>query len=379
MADWLARPGSARRDRPNFALRFEAIRIGKLRKIIMTVMMNLKIKIFIISLASIFLFDPSGLHCQLLGTGYQTVIKTEYQYSDYFKYAYPDPILFEYPDQLYFQPAPFIASFPEHRFLTRITQYFGFKTSIGLRYQWSQLDKNNRQAVYNFRLDHELNDQFSVMGSYQFMGLNNTADTLDYSGHTFEIGGKFNFAGAVNIEPAFGFYTSGYFSPNAKSGGGYTMMLNLRQALGRTTALQAKYYYLKVDFTTQLGKNEKFDANTLTLWLSQYFATETALHVSGRFYWNTLKTQSFSPGIEAIQYVNWKTILHLSYRYYKNRPKSEAFLQRIEGDVFSTHAISAIAEYSLSANTKIHFKYRFYTSDQNVQMNTYLIGLEQIL
>lgn len=325
------------------------------------------------------LFRSSVSYSQLLGSGYQTVIKTEYQYSDYFNYTYPDPILFEYPDQLYYQPAPFIASFPEHRFLTRVTQYFGFDTSLQLRYQWSQLDKTNRQRFYNFRVDHELNDQFSLMGSYQFMSLDNKDNALDYSGHTFEIGGKFNFAGAVHIEPSLGYYTSGYFSPNAKSGGGYTAMLNLRQALSPTTALQLKYYYLKVDFTTELDKNERFDANTLTLWLSQYLPTETALHLSGRFYWNTLKTQSFSPGIDVIHYVDWKTIFHISYRYYKNRPQTESFLQRIEGDTFSTHAISAILEYSFSANTKLQLKYRFYASDQEVQMNTYLIGFEQIL
>jgi len=322
--------------------------------------------------------DP--LYSQLLGSGYQTVIKTEYQYSDYFHYTYPDPILFEYPDQLYFQPAPFLASFPEHRFLTRVTQYFGFNTSLGLRYQWSQLDKNNRQSFYNFRLDHELNDQFSVMGSYQFMSLDNkNEDELDYSGHILEIGGKYNFAGAVHVEPSLSYYTSGYFAPNAKSGGGYTAMLNLRQALGRATALQIKYYYLKVDFTTELDKNEKFDANTLTIWLSQYLPMETAIHLSGRFYWNTQQTQSFSPSLEVIHYLSWQTILHVSYRYYKNRPQTEAFLQRIKGETFSTHAISAILEYSFSANTKLQLKYRFYTSDQQVQMNTYLVGFEQIL
>jgi hypothetical protein len=248
-------------------------------------MTYLKINVFFIFLLSIFLSNRNELHGQLLSPGYQTVVKTEYQYSDYFKYTYPDPILFEYPDQIYFQPAPFIAGFPEHRFLTRITQYLGFKTSLGMRYQWSQLDKNNRQSFYNFRLEHELNDQFSVMGTYQFMRLNNNStDTSDYSGHTFEIGGKFNFAGAIHIEPGFGYYTSGYFSPNAKKGSGYTAMVNLRQALGRTTALQIKYYYLKVDFTTEIDKNEKFDSNTLTVWLSQYLPTETALHLSGRFY-----------------------------------------------------------------------------------------------
>ncbi len=343
-------------------------------------MPTLKNKIILSAFFVTLLGESDTLHSQLLGSGYQTVIKTEYQYSDYFKYTYPDPILFEYPDQLYYQPTPFIASFPEHRFLTRVTQYFGFNTSLGLRYQWSQLDKQTRQSFYNFRLDHELNDQFSVMASYQFMSLSHSRDhALDYAGHTFEIGGKFNFAGAVHIEPSFGYYTSGYFSPAAKSGGGYTAMLNLRQALGRTTALQLKYYFMRVDFSTTSGKSEKFDASTLTLWLSRYLPTETALHVSARFYWNTQHTRSFSPGLEFIQYLNWQTIVHLSYRYYKNRPKAEALLQRIEGDSFSTHAISAILEYSFSANTKIQIKYRYYTSDQGIQMNTYLLGIEQIL
>lgn len=343
-------------------------------------MIQLKPKILLPYLLLFFFLKTDILYSQLLGSGYQTVIKTEYQYSDYFQYTYPDPILFEYPDHLYYQPAPFIASFPEHRFLTRVTQYLGFNTSLGLRYQWSQLDKTNRQNFYNFRLDHELNDQFSVMGSYQFMSLNNQHDdTLDHAGHTLEIGGKFNFAGALHIEPSIGYYTSGYFSPIATEGGGYTATLNLRQALSRTTALQLKYYYLKVNFSTTAGKAEKFDAHTLTIWLSQYWPTQTALHLSARFYWNTEHTQSFAPGLEAIQYLSWKTILHLSYRYYQNRPQTVALLQRIKGDTFSTQAISAILEHSLNANTKIQLKYRFYFSDQQVQMNTYLIGFEQIL
>ncbi|MDZ7264029.1 MAG: DUF3570 domain-containing protein [candidate division KSB1 bacterium] len=343
-------------------------------------MSQLKNKILLLVAIAIFSMSASQLHGQLLGSGYQTVIKTEYQYSDYFDYTYPDPVLYEYPDQLYFQPAPYIASFPEHRFLTRVTQYFGFNTSLGLRYQWSHLDRDNRQRFYNLRLDHELNDQFSVMASYQFMSLDNRKDAaLDYSGHTFEIGGKFNFAGAVNIEPSIGYYTSGYFSPAAISGGGYTATLNLRQALGRTTALQAKYYFMKVDLGTKSGGSEKFDANTLTLWLSQYLPTETAVHLSNRFYWNTQRTQSFSPGLEVVQYLNWKTIVHLSYRYYKNRPGVDALLQRIEGNSFATHAISAILEYSFSANTKVQLKYRYYTSDQKIQMNTYLVAMEHIL
>ncbi len=342
-------------------------------------MTYLKIKIFFIFLLLMLLFNVNDLRSQLLGSGYQTVIKTEYQYSNYFKYTYPDPVLYEYPDVPYFQPLPYIFAFPEHRFLTRITQYLGFKTSMGFRYQRSHLDKNINQHIYNARFNYEINDQYSVMATYQFMDLkNNTKAGSNYSGHMFEVGGKFNFAGAVHIEPSYGYYTSGYVTAGTKQGGAHSITLKLRQALRSTTALQVKYNYFYIDYSTLEKKEEKFYANTLTVWLSQYLPTETALHLSNRFYWNSTKAKSFSPAFEVIQYLNWKAILHLNYRYYHNKPQEEAFLQRISGDTFSTHSWSAILEYSFTVNTKIWLKYRYYMSDQDVSMNTYLIALEQI-
>ena len=316
---------------------------------------------------------------QIFGAGYQTIIKTEYQYSDYNKYTYPDPILFEYPDVPYFQPLPYISAFPEHRFLTKITQYFGFSTSLGIRYQRSHLDQNNQQGIYNFRLTHELSDQYSVISAYQYMDLkNNDATGSDYSGHMFEIGGKFNFAGAVYLEPSYGYFTSGYVTAGTDQGGAHSLTMKLRQALTRTTAIQAKYNYFYIDYSTTDLKQEKFFANTLTLWLSQYLPTETAVHLSNRFYWNSSETKSFSPSIEFIQYLDWKTIVHLDYRFYRNEPKEETFLQRISNDSFSTHSCSAILEYSFTVNTKIWLKYRYYTSDQNISMNTYLFAIEQV-
>jgi hypothetical protein len=338
-------------------------------------------KKFILLFFSLALFGfVNNLYSQLFGAGYQTVIKSEYQYSDYLKYTYPDPILYEYPDVPYSQPLPYIFSFPEHRFLTKITQYFGFDTNLGLRYQFSQLDKSNQQYIYYSRLTHELSDLYSIMGTYQFMELKNTGNSdKNYSGHMFEVGGKFNFAGAIHIEPSYGYYTSSYVSPEAKKGGAHSFQLLLRQAFSSTTALQVKYNYFYVDYTTKLNKRQLFCANTLTFWFSQYLPTETAIHLSTRLYWNYEKTKSFSPSIDVIQYLNWKTVLQFSYRFYYNKPKSEAFLERIAGDSFSNHAYSAILDYSFSANTKILLKYRFYSSDQNIKMSTYVIGLEQIL
>lgn len=344
----------------------------------MSIMKKSSVVFFVVTVSMFSEMDR--LYSQLLGAGYQTVIKTEYQYSDYFKYTYPNPILFEYPDVPYSQPTPYIFSFPEHRFLTKITQYLGFDTNLGLRYQFSQLDKTNQQQIYYSRLTHELSDLYSIMGTYQFMEFKNSAESnKNYSGHMFEVGGKFNFAGAVYIEPSYGYYTSSYVSPDAKKGGAHSILLLVRQALSSTTALQAKYNYFYVDYTTRQDKRQLFYANTLTLWLSHYLRTRTAVHLSARFYWNYEKTESFSPEIDVIQYLSWNTILQFSYRYYYNEPKAEAFLERIAGDSFSNHAYSAILDYSFSANTKILLKYRFYISDQKIEMNTYMIGMEHIL
>ena len=127
------------------------------------------------------LLNWPNLFAQLFGPGYQTVVKFEYQYSDYFNYSYPDPIHFEYPDNVYVQPTPYISSFPEHRFLTRISQYFGFFTNLGLRYQRGILDDQIQQNIYNAKLSHELSDLYSISGAYQYMELNNEkSDTDDY-------------------------------------------------------------------------------------------------------------------------------------------------------------------------------------------------------
>ncbi len=320
------------------------------------------------------------VHAQMLGAGYQTVVKTEYQYSDYFSYTYPDPIVFEYPDVPYFQPSPYLASFPEHRFLTKVTQSFGFDTALGLRYQWSQLDQNTRQDIYYARLTHDLNDQFSVMGTYQYMALQSSPSPENsYGGHMLEIGGKFNFAGAVHLESSYGYYSHGYVAPNTRHGGAHSLIVNYRQALGANTAFQLKYNLFYVDVTTTKPEHQKFQANTATCWLSQYLTTQTAVHLSNRFYWNSDQTRSFSPALEIVQYLRWNIILHLAYRYYQNHPKDELFRTRIHGDSFTTHGISLMLDYNFSANTKILLKYRYYTSDQQVQMNTYLIGWEQIL
>ena len=99
----------------------------------------------------------------------------------------------------------------------------------------------------------------------------------------------------------------------------------------------------------------------------------------GRFYWDSYKTYSISPGFEVIQYVKWNVILHLSYRFYHNKPTLESSLQRITGTSFTTNAASVILDYRVSANTTIGLKYRFYTSNQDIDMNTYLISLEQVL
>jgi len=342
-------------------------------------MRNKKYFIYPVTFLFIFLAIPPKNYAQLLGPGNQTVVKIEYQYSDYFNYTYPDPILYEYPDMIYLQPQPYISSFPEHRFLTKISQYFGFYTNLGLRYQKGILDDKIQQDTYNATLTHELSDLYSISGAYQYMNLNNQEnDTLDYGGHMLELGGKFNFAGATYIEPSYAYYTSSYFSPDAASGGGHFITVRFRQALTQALAVQVKYDYLSVDFTTTRGEENYYHANTLTAWVSQWLPSQTAIHMLGRFYWDSYRTHSISPGFEVIQYVKWNIILHVSYRFYHNKPTLESSLQLLKGDSFTTNAASVILDYRFTANTTIGLKYRFYTSNQDIDMNTYLISLEQV-
>ena len=309
------------------------------------------------------------LPCETKAQGlfFSTRIKTEYQYTDYLEYKYPDPIYFEYPDVQYTQLSPYISDFPEHRFLFRIIQNFDYRTALTLRYQYSDLDEDSRQNMYGFIFNRNITDEFGITVGSQYTDVKG-----ELSGWSYDLGCKYNFAGFTMINPSFSYYNNKDISSEGNKSSAYSVSLLIRQTINDVTALQLKYLYFR-----SKGDIAKFDSNTLVLWYSRYFYTETALHLSFRYHWNSHNIKSYAPGLEIVQYLNWASTLRLMYRYYSNRSGLEEGLQD-NVDSFSSHTISAVLEYLVIKDLTLSAKYRFYISNRNIKMSTYLLGLERL-
>ncbi|MFC1726067.1 hypothetical protein ACFL4T_10610 [candidate division KSB1 bacterium] len=301
------------------------------------------------------------------GLFFSTRVKTEYQYTDYLEYKYPDPIYFEYPDVQYTQLSPYISDFPEHRFLVRVIQNFDYRTALTLRYQYSDLDIGSRQNMYGMIFNRNLTDEFGITVGSQFTDVKG-----ELSGWSYDLGCRYNFAGFTMINPSFSYYNNKDISSEGNKSSAYSFSMLIRQTLNEVTALQLKYLYFhsKGDIST-------FDSNTLVLWFSRYFYTETALHLSLRYHWNSEDIKSYAPGLEIVQYLNWASTLRLMYRYYRNGSGFENSTAA-ETDSFTSHSISAVIEYLVKKNLTLSAKYRFYTSNSDIKMNTYLLGLERL-
>ena len=311
---------------------------------------------------------------------YYTKLKLEYQYTDYLEYEWPQYLEFFYGEDEFTQPAPFMAKFPEHRFLTKITQAFGPDVELQVKYQYGYLGKKYEytpeaelvsdtdvEEIYNARMEYKLNDNWTINGSGQ-----HTTATGDFTGWMGDAGFKFDWGGFIMLEPSISLFwnQAAGVDQNAQS-----YNLKVRQAITNTTALQIKYNYFIA--TGEDG----FHFNTVTGWISQWLPTQSALHLSLRYHWDSFKGESFAPGIELIHYLNWATQIQLSYRYFTmsgDDPEAPFFDQLIEGDSFDSNSFNIILKRNMWADTDIMVKYRYYGSNQNTRMNTYLIGVEQV-
>ena len=112
---------------------------------------------------------------------YYTKVKFEYQYSDYLEYSWPAFIEYSFGDHDFSQPNPLLASFPEHRGLTKVTQAFGPDLEVQLMYHYSyngftynydplgNLTKSQSdEGIYNTRAEYKVHDNFTVNSSAQF-------------------------------------------------------------------------------------------------------------------------------------------------------------------------------------------------------------------
>jgi hypothetical protein len=83
--------------------------------------------------------------------------------------------------------------------------------------------------------------------------------------------------------------------------------------------------------------------------------------------------------LEIDQYLNWASTLTLRARYYRGIPEDPMQLAALKGGKFNSWSLSGIISHQLFAETIVMLKYRYYWSDQDIQMNTYLIGLQYLL
>ena len=300
---------------------------------------------------------------------YYTKLKLEFQYSDYLQYEYPPFIPYEYPDQDLRQPHPFLADFPEERYLCKLTQAFGPDFELALKYQYSRLDRGSLQRIYNGRGEYDISDSFSINGSLQYT--KSVSDSGDFEGYMVDGGFKYDFGGFFMVEPGIGIYINEAGGTNQSS---YSFNLKLRQALTNTTAFQLKHNY----FTAE-SDISSFHFNTLTCWLSQWLPTQTAVHLSLRYHWDSVAQDSYAPGIEVIQYLDWATLLTVSYRHFGMTSDNEDFLEQLRsGNTFDSNSFAVVLTRTMWNDTIFMVKYRYYTCNQDVDMNTYLLGIEQV-
>ncbi len=349
-------------------------------------------RFFYVVIAAI-LFPSASLFAIGSNFDYYTKIKFEYQYSDYLEYSWPSQIEYAFGEHPYQQPNPLLASFPEHRGLTKITQAFGPDLEIELMYHYSHLGKNyfvdnqgnqsswsKDETLYNAAFDYKIKDNFSLTGSAQYSvatgnQLSEYSDeTATLKGWMVDFGFDYDFAGFIKVEPSLSFFWN-TIAGNKSNAQSYN--LKLRQALGKTTATQIKYSYFNAD---AVGAQPSLNYHTITWWISQWLPTQTAVHLFFRYHIDNLGAESSGPGIEVSQYLDWATILTLSYRNYKmtNDDPDSNFRKIIEGDEFTSDAISLIISRTFWNDTIIGLKYRYYTCNQGVSMNTYLFSIEQV-
>jgi len=148
-------------------------------------------------------------------------------------------------------------------------------------------------------------------------------------------------------------------------------MAQIRWSVNSVTALNARWdgYYAEND-------SGIFNADAFTVFVSRYFPTQTAVHLFSRFYFSDIGITSFAPAIEVAQYIRWNLTGRLTYRYYQNKYEDDAIPDFIEGDSIKSHSIRAYVEWQIGAAMKLHFKLRKYMGNQDIRMNTYLLGFE---
>lgn len=304
------------------------------------------------------------------GSGmFLTRVKFEYQYSDYNEYNYPvivepnNSIKYEYID-------PYISNFPEHRLLAKVIQSFGPITSLEARYEYSGLTRDKGQNRYYFRFDRQISELTGLYGVYQYLNTGyDSPDSAESGGNMFSVGVKHDRSGWIKGEMSFSY--DRYHDSDGMLTETSMPMAQLRWSIDSYTAITGRW-----DGYLAVNDSGSYPAHAMTLFLSRYLPTQTAVHILTRFYNSEAGVHSISPAIEIAQYVRWNLTVRLNYRYYENSFDEENAPDFVEGGSIKSHSIRTNIEWQVGSDVKLHLKLRRYLSNQDIKMNTYLLGFE---
>jgi hypothetical protein len=294
-------------------------------------------------------------------------LKIELQYADYGEYEYPEPIIYRYGVSDYRQIEPFIANFPEKRALIKFTRLVGENSALGIKYQYSDLKQDAGQHFLELKSTQNLSDETVGIVGLQFL-----RDSRGYSAYQGGAGALWEVNALTSIQGDVQYF---YRGPDAQIVGGRMGTLNtrvkFRQVLTLSTALQLEY-----SFYDAKGEGLKFDSHTGALWISQFLPTQTALHLNVRYYRNTMGITSFAPSVEIAQYIDWATTLWLKYRYYENKSDNVSLGEQsiIIPDGLRSSSASIQLNREMNQELLVYAKYRYYGSNLQVHMNTYMVG-----
>ncbi|MCK5147748.1 hypothetical protein KAR48_13400 [bacterium] len=294
-------------------------------------------------------------------------VKVELQYADYGEYEYPEAILFRFGLQEYYQLRPFLANFPERRSLIKFTRTVGAKTAIGVKYQFSDIREDVNSHLTEAKVTTSIRPGLTAL-----VGVQMIYDERGFKAWQPGVGMRWDLSAATTLQADAQYYTRGEDAVDiGGSLGSLNLRCKLRQVLTVSTAMMLEYLFYDAD-----GEAIEFTSHTVSLWLSRFFHTQTAVHLNLRFYDNSLGIQSMAPSIEIGQYLNWATILRFKYRYYNNKSNNISLGESdiVVPDGLKTHAASLQLNRELNSELLGYLKYRYYKSNQGVVMNTYLLG-----
>ena len=242
----------------------------------------------------------------LLSQGYDDTfdmrnkLKIELQYADYWEYEYPEPIIFKFGTQDYQQNLPYMVNFPEKRGLIKFTRLAGPVTAISAKYQFSDIREDANQHLGEIKVTRNFGESVIGLAGAQIIN-----DTRGYNAYQPGIGVRWDVGPLTILQADAQYYFRGDDAePVGGRLGSANLRFKIRQVLTVSTALFVEYLFYDAS-----GDDLEFTSHSVSLWLSQFLATQTAIHGNLRLYDNSMGIQSVAPSLEIAQYINWATVL----------------------------------------------------------------------